>query len=291
MNLNQRSCRLIKELMDEYDPRVMVHETSRGKVFVLDFGVGGDFPQQVGVKLAEACMGCLGRVSLRDDVIEVVISERPSVAAMSCQMAGWCINVDGVNALGSGPARILAKKPSSIIEKIGYVEESREAVLLLESGVYPSEEVCGSILEETDAEILHMPVFSEASTAGLINIMARVAEMGVFRLFNLGFDVNKIRYAEGCCTLPVLDDDIMYSSNDALIYGGRVRIRVSEWDPSLTEKAVSSSSRFYGKSFQELYEKAGGDFYRIDPDIFAPAVLEVEELSSGEIYKAGEIRR
>jgi len=115
-----------------------------------------------------------------------------------------------------------------------------------------------------------------------------VVEVGIFRLYNLDYDINGIRYAEGRCIIPELDDDIMFKSNDAIIYNGRVKIEVNEWNPELAERAIFSSSKFYGKSFREIFEQCGCDFYNINPDIFAPAVLEVEDISSGEVYRAGK---
>jgi len=290
MNLNQKSCSILKKLIEKEDIDVIEYNTNHGTIFLIDFGIKNEFHEDVGEKIAKVCMGSLGSVKIDDNEIYVKIPKNPSIATMSCQMAGWSIKLNRINALGSGPARILAKKPSSIIERIGYYEKSDRALLILEleTDVFPSVNVCRNILIETEANELYIPIFKTKSTTGLINIMARVVEMGIFRLYNLGYDINRIRYAEGKCIIPEPDDDIMFKSNDAIIYNGRVKIEANEWDPELTERAVSSSSKFYGKSFREIFEQSGCDFYNINPDIFAPAVLEVEDISSGEVYRAGK---
>jgi methenyltetrahydromethanopterin cyclohydrolase len=57
----------------------------------------------------------------------------------------------------------------------------------------------------------------------------------------------------------------------------------------LVDKAPSSASRSYGKPFFEIFKEAGYDFYKIDPGLFAPAVLIVNNAKTGSTFKAGRI--
>ena len=83
----------------------------------------------------------------------------------------------------------------------------------------------------------------------------------------------------------------MFATNDAIIYSGEVLFKVRGWNPELTPKMVSSSSSQYGKSFEEIFQEAGGDFYKIPPEIFAPAKVKIVDLENGKEYEAGEVRR
>ena len=283
MNLNKKCYGILKELEG------VAEVTEYDHVRILDLGINKDAGEEAAIKVAEVTMGSLGEVRLEDTRIRVTIPEKPSVACLSCQLAGWAIPIGDKNKLGSGPARILAKKPSDIIDRIAYHEKSDKAVIAIETSVLPDEKTCNYILEETGAKELIIAAFRENSGVGLVNIMARVVEMALFRLDNLGYDTNQIISAEGTAPLPRLDDRIMFTSNDAIIYGGSVRIEVNDWDAGLTEKAVSKASKFYGKSFEEILNEASGDFYNIDPDIFAPAELDIS--FEGNHYHVGSVDR
>jgi methenyltetrahydromethanopterin cyclohydrolase len=48
-------------------------------------------------------------------------------------------------------------------------------------------------------------------------------------------------------------------------------------------------SKAYGKPFIEIFKEAKYDFYKIDPNLFAPAVLAVNNVKTGNTFKSGEI--
>jgi methenyltetrahydromethanopterin cyclohydrolase len=52
---------------------------------------------------------------------------------------------------------------------------------------------------------------------------------------------------------------------------------------------VSGGSPAAGEPFLRLFEKAGHDFYAIDPALFAPAAVELVELESGHRRRFGAI--
>jgi methenyltetrahydromethanopterin cyclohydrolase len=85
----------------------------------------------------------------------------------------------------------------------------------------------------------------------------------------------------------------MGRTNDAILYGGIVNCTVRHNDDSklkgIVEKATSSVSKSYGLPFFEIFKKAGYDFYKIDPNLFAPAVVIVNNVETGEVFKAGKI--
>lgn len=288
MNLNFEAYRLLERLSEE------VSSYDFGSVRVLDLGVRAAFPEDkvwgVAVSVAEACLGCLGKVSVEEGMLSVEIPEHPALACLGSQMSGWAVKFGGHTALGSGPARILARKPRDLYGRLGYSESSKKAVLCLESEALPDEKTCWDILNATAAEKLTLAVYQPDSVVGLAQVLARVVEMGVYRLDFLGYDARKIVSAKGSVPIPKFDADVMYAANDAIIYGGLVELSVSGWDGGLTDKCVSSSSPAYGKPFKEIFAKAGGDFYKIDHAIFAPAEVKITDESSGKTYMAGKRR-
>ena len=57
----------------------------------------------------------------------------------------------------------------------------------------------------------------------------------------------------------------------------------------LVNKASSSASISYGKPFFEIFKEVDYDFRRIDPDLFAPAVLIINNTATGNTFKAGSV--
>mgnify|MGYP000610232919 FL=1 len=57
----------------------------------------------------------------------------------------------------------------------------------------------------------------------------------------------------------------------------------------IVKSAPSSASRDYGRPFIEIFKEVNYDFYKIDPNLFAPAVLIVNNLRTGNTFKAGKI--
>jgi len=275
VNLNLNSYRILEKLGDEENTKIERFDTKR--VTLIDVGLNVESDKDTGIRVAEAALAGLGKIDINDK-IHVRIEKLPAVATLSSQLAGWCIRIDNKIALGSGPVRILAKKPRDVIEKVGYSETSNRGALILETPVIPDRGTCRKILQEAKVKDLIIAVFGENSITGLINILSRIVEVGIFRLFNLGYDVNRISYAEGTVPMLGLSDNVMFEANDAIIYRGSVKLEVNGWDPGLTEKAISKHSGVYGKSFREIFQEGDGNFYRIPADIFAPARLKVTDL-------------
>jgi len=292
LELNQKTCRLLSKARNY---SAIEYEIDGKNVAVLDLGVetviGKETAQELGILAAEASTGTLGKVKMEKDTLTVEIPNHPAVAALSCQLAGWAIEIQGKKKLGSGPARILARKPGKIIDAVGYAESSPDAALVLETDILPEREACRQILESTQASNLVIAAFRDGTMVGLINVLARIVEVGIYRLHNIGYDVKNISSATGSVPMIAQSPEAMYEANDAIIYRGKVALEAKSWHAQLAKKAVSESSPSYGKPFKEIYREAGGDFYKIDPAIFAPAELEVTDLEAGLRYRAGRIRK
>jgi methenyltetrahydromethanopterin cyclohydrolase len=82
----------------------------------------------------------------------------------------------------------------------------------------------------------------------------------------------------------------MGRTNDAILYGGRVALFVTGPETeaqSLAEALPSSASRDYGRPFAEVFAASGGDFYKIDPMLFSPGLVEVTALETGRCFRRG----
>lgn len=296
LKVNEKAYTLLDKIETERKIIKVKDENSgaSGEVIVLDIGVTDKTKDagnnvEYGIITAEAAMGGLGKISIQDNKIYVSIPEHPSIATLSCQMAGWRFKINDAIAIGSGPAKIPAKIPKETINRIGYFESPEKAALLLETDVLPNEETAKKIIKKTKAKKAIVGAFRGESMVGLINVLARVVEMGFYRMDYLKFDTNKAISGEGFAPIPRLNKNIMHTSNDALIYGADVTINVKEWDENLTDKISSSSSPAYGKSFKEIFEEAGGDFYKIDLGIFAPAKITINDIQNNKQYVSGHI--
>lgn len=257
---------------------------------VLDLGVTSKLSpgraEKLAPVIAESSMGLLGKVKVNEDGIKVDIKEHPGIATLGCQLAGWSIPTKGGSALGSGPARIPAKKPRDIIEAIGYKETSEKTALILETDRLPEQETLEGLPKAAGSGRMIMAAFRGDSHIGLVNVLARVVEMALFRLNFLEYDVTRIESASGLVPMP--DEGDAFSANDAIIYQGSVTIGTRGWDEKLSAKAVSSASESYGQRFRTVYEAAGRDFYRIDPAVFAPAELKVTDTLTGRQHTFGK---
>jgi methenyltetrahydromethanopterin cyclohydrolase len=305
ISVNQEAMRLVRTLLEQPDKYgVKISRTSLG-VVQIDAGIDAQGGYSAGLVITEICMGGLGRASLSymrfGDLVLPAVSvytDHPAVSTLGSQLAGWRVKFDGHVAVGSGPARALALKPKSVFRKIGYRDESSEAVLVLETSKEPPSQAVKLIAEscKVSPRDLYLILVPTASVAGFTQIAGRTAETGIHKLDSLGLDPTLVRSAWSCAPiLPVHPDFVesMGRSNDAILYGGVAYYNVycddEELLEGITPKAVSSSSKQYGRPFSEIFREAGMDFYKIDPELFAPAQITINNLKTGRVFTAGEI--
>jgi len=305
LSINKKAVKIVEEMMEKEDVlNIKCIKTNVGTTLI-DCGVEVKGGYQAGIYVSKVCLGGLASINLsfkdyngvRFPIIEEFI-DHPIIACMASQYAGWRIKYDNYTALGSGPARALALKPKKLFKKIGYVDHSDEAVLVLEASKYPPGEVMLSISENCNVNPrdLYILVVPSNSLAGSVQISSRIVETGIHRLEVLGFDINKIVCGAGMCPIAPLHPDptiMMGRTNDALIYTGEVHLYTyGVSDNELSEiiaKVPSSTSSCYGTPFYEIFKAANFDFYKVDPNIFAPAFMVITNMNSGRVFKAGRI--
>jgi len=307
VSVNVRAAKLLEALCnDAAELRVGVTGGSHGELLV-DAGAKHPGGIAAGLRIAAICMGGLGEVRLTCDAAlprwpwtVTVASSNPVVACLASQYAGWSLShgekPDAFFALGSGPARALARK-EKLFEDIAYKDHAAHAVLVLESGRPPPGPVVEKVAHDCGilADCLSIVYAPTQSLAGGVQVVARVLEVALHKAHELHFPLDRIVDGMGAAPLPPPHPDFvtaMGRTNDAIIFGGRVHLFATgpaDDARKLAEELPAARSRDYGKPFAETFRAVKGDFYAIDPMLFSPAQASVTALESGETFHAGRL--
>jgi methenyltetrahydromethanopterin cyclohydrolase len=275
--------------------------------YLVDAGIDCPGGIEAGRRIAEICLGGLGRVRVAAGgdgwpLSLAVTSSQPALACLASQYAGWSLaHGEGKQAwfsLGSGPVRALARK-EELFAELGYADRHDAGVLVLETDKPPPQAVVDKVLADAGLAPggLTLVLTPTRSLAGTTQVVARVLEVALHKAHALGFDPHAVVDGLGCAPLPTPGRDFltaMARTNDAILYGGAVQLMVDCDDTAaedLCRRLPSSCSPDYGRSFGELFKAAGHDFYKLDPMLFAPARAIVGNLRSGRTYAAGAVDR
>ena len=304
LRMNEAAVEIADHMADEADIlRVTTHRLPSG-ARVIDAGVDVDGGIEAGLALAEICMGGLGNVTCTPVQIGenshpglIVWTDHPAVACMASQYAGWAISVGKFFAMGSGPLRAHARVERELFEKLGYEEQADEGVLVLEGRTLPTDEVAQWVADKARLQPMQITfvVAPTASLAGGVQISARIVETGLHKMETLGFDVRRVISAMGTAPLPpVAKNDLraIGRTNDCILYGGQARFTIRAGDAELeqlAEKVPASASGDYGTPFYEIFQRYGGDFYKIDPLLFSPAEVWLTSAETGRTFHAGHL--
>jgi len=305
MGINEMGFEVFEEMLDYSDElKIEIHEMENGAV-VADAGVKADGGLGAGVYLSRLCMADLADIQLTPFYIKDILlpgiqvaTDYPAISCMASQCAMWQIKVDKYFAMGSGPARVLAKKTRELYDKIGFEECSDVGVLVLESSRLPDEKTCSFIAEKCsiDPADLRIAIAPTDSVAGLVQVSARVVETGLHKLFAMGFDITKIKCGWGRAPISPITGDAtmcMGSSNDAIIYGGETCYTLKYENLEELQKyqkdMPSSASRDWGAPFYKTFKAAGFDFFKVDHNVFAPARVVMNETRSRRTFVSGRI--
>jgi methenyltetrahydromethanopterin cyclohydrolase len=304
LRMNEAASEIADTMADQADILRVNSFRLPGGARVIDAGVDTLGGTEAGIALAEICMGGLGNVSCTPVQIGnqsyaglTVWTDHPAVACMASQYAGWAISVGKYFAMGSGPLRAHARVERELFEKLSYEEEAEDGVLVLETRSLPTDEVVASIAEKARLQPVQLTlvVAPTASLAGGVQISARIIETGLHKIETLGFDVRRVVAATGTAPLPpVAKNDLraIGRTNDCILYGGQARYTVRAPDAELeklAEQVPASASRDYGTPFYEIFQRYGGDFYKIDPLLFSPAEVWLTSTETGRTFHAGRL--
>ena len=306
LSLNERARELADRLAADADvTRVEVTTLSNG-TRVIDCGAEAAGGFEAGRRFAEICMAGLGSVAYAPLVIEgrwlpglTVTTDRPAVACLAAQYAGWKIDRDGYFAMGSGPGRALIRA-EELYDDLDWDEQASAAVLCLETRETPPAEVADFVAERAGVppSALTLMIAPTASVAGGVQIAARVVETALHKLHELDFDVGRVVAGFGSCPLPPVageDMEAIGRTNDAMLYGGQVHLTVEADEDDddalreLVERLPASASDDYGEPFGKVLKAADFDFYEIDPLLFSPGQIRLTSVGSGRSFEAGQV--
>lgn len=306
-SVNQLAAPLVKYLVDHAEElRLAVSRQDNG-VRIVDAGIQATGGIEAGRRIAEICLGGLGRVALVPAAAQAawpwelsVSTAQPVLACLGSQYAGWSLShgegKGSFFALGSGPGRALAGK-EELFAELAYRDRADSACLVLETDKIPPLPLLDKIAGQCDVspDRLTLILTPTTSLAGSVQVVARVLEVALHKAHFLGFPLDHI--VDGMGTAPVCPPSpdfltAMGRTNDAILFGGRVQLFVAGEETAaetLAQRMPSEASKDYGQPFAQVFKDAGHDFYKIDPLLFAPAQIIVTCLGTGRSFRAGQL--
>ncbi len=303
-SLNQRAFAVCRQAIDSAAALRIEVLVCNNRETIVDFGVSAPGSDDAGLILAKICLSDLGQVErtrLNHDgrslpAIRVKTTD-PLQACMASQYAGWQISAGKYFAMCSGPIRAVYGK-EKLFEKYSISKVATTVVGVLEASSPPDETVFQWLRERLPISVRNIVlcVARTSSIAGRIQIVARSIETACHKLFELGFDLKRIRSGEGIAPIPLAassDLEAMGNTNDAILYASQVKLIVDIDDAkieALGPQIPSCSSPQFGRPFAELLSEFGGDFYKIDPLLFAPAEITLQSSRNGFTQTFGALR-
>ncbi|TWA85194.1 methenyltetrahydromethanopterin cyclohydrolase [Azospirillum brasilense] len=278
-----------------------------GGACVVDAGIGHPGGLEAGRRVAELCMGGLGRVAFSPmpgpppwPFGVTVHSAQPVLACLGSQYAGWSLShgsgKGAFYALGSGPGRALARQ-EALFDELDYRDAADAAAFVMEATALPPAELVAHIATTCGIAVdrLTLVLTPTQSLAGTTQVVARVLEVALHKLHALGFPLDRVVDGIGMAPLPPPGGGFLTAmgrTNDAILYGGTVHLHVTGPDDAaedLARRLPSSTSRDHGRPFAEIFAAAKGDFYAIDSMLFSPARVTVTAIDSGRSFHGGTL--
>jgi methenyltetrahydromethanopterin cyclohydrolase len=278
--------------------RVAVSTVSGARIIDCGGAVPGGL--HAGLQMARVCTAGLADIEIEpgpDGPLIQVFSDDPVRACLASQYAGWQIKVGKFFAMGSGPMRAAYGK-EAVFDHIPHGREKPPvAVGVLETRSHPTQDVVAYLAERlpNSIEKITLLVAPASSMTGTIQVVARSLETALHKLHELKFDLGQVVSGYGVAPLPPVAADEIKAigwTNDAILYGGHVVLWVRADDEVLASvgpKVPSSASPDHGAPFGELFARYQGDFYKIDPLLFSPAVVEFRNLKTGRTHRFGRM--
>jgi methenyltetrahydromethanopterin cyclohydrolase len=301
--MNERAAALVDAMVADAGALAIEVRTLDSGARLVDCGARARGGLQAGLGFAAACMGGIGRI----DPVPVQVGERtwpgvsvvaddPAAACLAAQYAGWKLEHEKFFAMASGPGRALARA-EDLFSELAWREQSRSAVLCLETRQDPPAEVVEKVARRCELEpsALTFLIAPTASVCGSVQISARVVETALHKLHELGVDPARVRSGWGCCPIaPVAKKDpaAIGRTNDAVLYGGTVHLWIEGPDEEVADLArrlPSAASEAFGTPFGELLAAADWNFYEIDPLLFSPALVTLTSTESGRAHHGGRL--
>jgi hypothetical protein len=187
-SVNALAAPLVHELiLQAKSLRLGVERLVNGCV-VVDGGIVCRGGIEAGLRIAEICMGGLGRVSLQPSGLSrwplqlSVHCANPVLACLGSQYAGWSLShgegKGSFQALGSGPGRAAACR-EELFAELSYRDLSESVCLVLEVDKKPPIEIADKIARDCGVapDQVTLILTPTRSLAGTVQVVARVLEV------------------------------------------------------------------------------------------------------------------
>ncbi len=304
-SVNRGALPLVLNIIDHAkELSCIVHQTSNGST-IIDAGIETNGGYELGRLISEVCMGGLGCVRIaqthigRLTVPSVVVgADRPKLATLASQFAGWHVKLGDFSAIVSGPARAQAIAEKDLFAELNYRDDSDVAILVLETKQMPSSDVLQHLAEKCQVRSsdVYCIVVPTCSIAGSIQSASRIVQVGVNRLRRLGLSPDKIRTGHGVAPIAPLvnnDNEARSIANYCIIFGGTTYFHIypdeSDDLQSLVRRAPSNTPDQYGAPLFELFRSVNFDANKLDMELFAPAEITLVDVVNHQIYKSGQL--
>ena len=303
LSVSNLAKKLVKKLIDNSKKLNVLVKKGPLNCTIIDAGIEIKGSEQAGKLIAEICMGGLGIINLKKTntfphwpLETKVESKHPVISCLASQYAGWNLSHEKFYALASGPGRAIARR-EELFKDLQYVDQSKFVYLVMEVDKIPPKEIIEKISNDckTTAENIILILTPTQSISGVIQIVSRVSEVGLHKLHTLKFPLENVEEVCGSAPIPPVSKDFVTSmgrTNDAILYGGNVELKVRGTDEQISKLAKnlpSTSSKDYGKPFAEIFKNYKGDFYAIDPNLFSPGKVTITSLETDKIFVEGKL--
>jgi methenyltetrahydromethanopterin cyclohydrolase len=305
ISINKTVKPLVEKLLDIADQLNIGVHTTDGGAKIIDAGINYNGCLESGRLITEICMGGLGKVDLTMSsntpnwpLTINVHSTNPVLSCLASQYAGWNLSFvkeeDNFNALGSGPCRALALK-EDLFDDLNYSDKFYSTVVVLEVDRNPPQEILDKITNDCGVSEKNLTIIltPTRSLSGSVQVVGRVLEVGMHKLHESGFPLDKVIDGFGSAPVPPPAPDFLIGmgrTNDAILYGGTVHLFVDVPDDEafeLAKRLPSSTSSDYGKPFADIFKEYKYDFYKIDKLLFSPAKVIVTTIKTGKTFIEG----
>ena len=305
ISINKTVKPLVENLLDKADQLNIGIHTTDGGAKIIDAGINHDGCLESGRLITEICMGGLGKVGLTMSSNTTnwpltinVHSTNPVLSCLASQYAGWNLSFvkeeDNFNALGSGPCRALALK-EDLFKDLDYSDKFYSTVVVMEVDRNPPQEIIDKIVSDCSISEKNLTIIltPTKSLSGCTQVVGRVLEVGMHKLHEIGFPLDKVVDGFGSAPVPPPAPDFLVGmgrTNDAILYGGIVHLFVDVPDDEafeLAKRLPSSTSSDYGKPFADIFKEYKFDFYKIDKLLFSPAKVIVSTIKTGKTFTQG----
>jgi len=311
-SVNKLTQPLVQHLIDNADKLRLGVQVLENGCTVIDAGINVPGGLEAGRIIAEICLGGMGTVSISHSAYTQnwplsvnVHTGNPVLGCLGSQYAGWSLSHEKYYALGSGPARAMAKKlkegqeepVEELYKELAYADKFETTALVIENDAIPPLAIIEKVAAACQIEPskLTIIVTPTSSLAGGVQVVARVLEVAMHKAHALHFPLENI--VDGSGSAPICPPHpnfvkAMGRTNDAILFAGQVHLFVKGSDADaekLAKELPSSTSKDYGKPFAEIFKQYEYDFFKIDAMLFSPASVIVTAVESGKSFRAGQL--